>query len=305
MIIKENLIKTEQISSNEWKERLNRFIVFCSKLENNFDYRLIKEKYFELELSFLFRPISVPNKDYEFWRVRSGIDSNNENIQTLKPFKAPDPKLFQVKMDRANRPNFPVFYCSEKPQTAILESKFETNTYHTIFLSKWKIKQNVKFSALPFSLYHSENINGISTHKLLIDYLKIGLRNYGVENHINHIKLYNTFVDAFLDENNYQLSSWLAHEVLYNSQGFDCISYPSIQTNKWSTNFAFLPHFQESNMELEIIYQINHRESSKELFTLDKAQLIKVGSFINQKIKWLDVKGETEGDNTLKQIFSS
>ncbi len=196
---------------------------------------------------------------FTFYRLRKFDNSMNPAL--ISEYSYPPNHLINT-YQRANIPGHPVFYCSNDAPTTIFEVlKNQTIVSHedTFFLSEWKFKNDVKIRITP---YLFGNLAPNSPYKLWTDssYFQIekSLKKDFNKVEIEGLKHVLEFLsNLFVYENTYTVSSFIAHQHLYAdfSLRTDVFVYPSIQTDKYSINFAIHPNVVSEKMKLMRVFK--------------------------------------------------
>ena len=222
---------------------------------------------------------------HTFYRVRLNVNTNKEDISLSQTFSYP-PSFILSENGRANLKMKSVFYCSNNPRGAILESKPKVNEEG--FLSFWKgiairpIKLGI---CLPYELPENNEWNIIAN-----DVYKLHMEKLPEEakNKFQHfVTLYEFIAHKFIDEKRpYPLTSMISNELLYGSKLWhDLILYPSVLAQAQLCNMAFHPNSVDENLKFEkvIRFKVVIRNKNQIGFKLGK-----VGYINENKMKWRD-----------------
>lgn len=262
------------------------------KLENSENV----EKYIENILGKL---------DSEFGGIPNIISVLNPTDFPMKIFRARELKSFSninlfpehsytpvnlTKMGRCNFPNYPVFYGSDDPMTALIEVVRENdNSKNKYCISKWELlpseKEFIFQSFLEIDL-PSENLYN-ELNKIQINKInKLFSQSIDPETRkglIEYLKFLNT---SFILDNNYSISASLAHRILYPKKQYatDILMYPSVQTKLKGANFAIHPNFVDNQMIITRFYIVefeNYNSASGKI----NVSIVKYGEVIKNQIK--------------------
>ncbi len=183
-----------------------------------------------------------------------------------------------IKTQRANIAEFPVFYCSLDPLTAILEMKNNLITNSQFHISEWELDLST----------------GIKAHSLLFSDIGLNAESFTEITH-SHEEMLRTFLshedpkliegflhsvkkiaDTFLnnDDKGYLIPSSYAHNILYstfeetNGQiDIPLLLYPSVQNEFGSINLAIHPRIaKEPFLKLKRTYDVEMGKNSDDSF---------------------------------------
>lgn len=213
------------------------------------------------------------------------------NLGLISEYSYP-PVEYVKSIQRANLPNHPVFYCTNSPGTAIIETiktgkgvDFENDVF---FLSEWRIDSKKELKVTPFffesieqgsvfNLWQEENKRQLE--KLLTKYSK--------ETRDSFFEVLTYLSNLFVFENTYPVTSHIAHQHIYSNDKFnsDIFVYPSFQAKRKTVNYAIHPNVVIESMKLESVYdlKINSLDLEKEIISYS---LRRVGENLNGKIIW-------------------
>lgn len=192
------------------------------------------------------------------YRVRAEKTMNleTEDLSLIRTFSYPN-NCFCTQNGRANLKNKPVFYCSDAKETALAESNL--NDGDIIYLSCWKIDCNreANYTAYLPTIIPDKNI----WYSKALDLYSQGIAHtekYGKDKSKHLELLYSFFSEIFVRENKpYCLTSWLANNILYETDIVDFILYPSYATQNYSCNLAFHPNFVDSYLKFNRVFKIS------------------------------------------------
>lgn len=201
----------------------------------------------------------IPSKefcDYKLYRARFKVDPEKENVYISSTFSYPN-NIFCSQNGRANLKRRNVFYCSDSPVAAILESKPLRGDNGCVSIWKPAIDRDVACS-----VFLSEGLREANKWhqeaKELHSYLKSITPKFKKEK-TEHLNLLNEFISSLYIEEKppYSISSWLANSLLYSQRGIDMLLYPSSITNSFFTNIAIHPNFADTYLRLERVFQFS------------------------------------------------
>lgn len=245
----------------------------------------------EIETSFLSKTLIIPStfgirkkeifSTEKFYRVR--YINDDENINIIRTYSYPSP-THCTKNGRCNLKGTSVFYCSEDPLTAILETKPELGKIG--YLSEWKAVSN---RDLKYGAYLSKEMNEQSAWHEIVE----RINNFSDKYYLNnaktkylHFKTLNDFVASlFLKEvEPYPITSWLANKVLFEELWRDFILYPSIANHHMTVNLAFHPNIADRFLSFTKVLRFKVLEfKNSESLKISRGD---VGEIENTNIKW-------------------
>lgn len=225
----------------------------------------------------------------ELYRVRPAneIDSDNrQSVEEISTFSYP-PKN-KTTQNRANIRGYPVFYASENAHTAIYEVGLKVGD--EFYVAEWHY--NTTHSNLQVLLLNVDKENEFWYDMARSVMAKLDLSHkYFTKAGRNTIKyLYENVGELFLHDNQ-NLTSVLAHHVLYENRNYkglelDSLIYPSIRKDRTSANFALHPDCVKSNLELKYVY----RGKLDSKFTEGaNISIQKIGQVNNGRIYWFEL----------------
>ncbi|SFT89070.1 hypothetical protein SAMN04489724_2591 [Algoriphagus locisalis] len=253
------------------------------------------DKFLLSKLGFFPRFINKFNfSDFPFKFYRLRKFDRNMNTNLISEYSYP-PVEYVKSIQRANLPNYPVFYCTNSPGTAIIETikngegvNFEKDVF---FLSEWQINSNAELNVTPFffesiekgSIFNFwQNENKRKLKKMLTNFSKDQIDSY--------LEVLVYLSNLFVFENTYPITSFIAHEHIYAKDKFssDMFVYPSFQSKMKTVNYAIHPNVVIEHMKLKSVYNIrvNSIDFEKELISYS---LIKTGDNLNGKLLWKSI----------------
>lgn len=267
----------------------------------------IEDIYYKYFPSFHYMMVrnNTNEVNLSLFRVREFDSIRNKN--NLKEYSYPPAHI--VESGRCNFKNFPVFYSSNQPITALLEvvknSQFENKTF---CISAWEFRKiNNSFSTAFFlnpdilddefykGLANSflDNINKAFEGKLNKDQIK-GVREF-----------YNYFHKCFIEDQDYSISAYLTHKRIYSTGPLSCdmIIYPSSQLESKSLNFALSPKFVDNFLSVERFYLVSIDQYD---ITENSIKLIFEGYGIrnDNDINWFSLQpGDLLYENNIRKDF--
>lgn len=220
---------------------------------------------------------------HKFYRVRLKKEiGSTEDISITQTFSFPPPNVCSQN-GRANLKHKSVFYCSNEPYAAILESKPEIGDEG--YLSIWEGNSNKTMKigiCLPFDLPDENewNLMAKDVANNLFKSLPIEAKN----KYEHYIKLYEFIANKYISEEKpYYLTSMISNEMLYGELWRDFIIYPSVMAKSSYCNMAFHPNSATENLKFEKIIQFKVHNINSEKIEL---KLGNVGYISNTKLIW-------------------
>jgi hypothetical protein len=193
-----------------------------------------------------------------------------------------------VRMGRANRVDFPVFYGSLLVDTAIQETYDELRS-DEIWVGEWKSdrQMNVKQFLHPRNSLKSDYLGELQD--VLIQKYQSIIDSYSSSKQQVLVRLANRLGEYFLSQD-FTVSSLLAHDALYDfnpGSGFqiDAIAYPSRAKSHAAMNLAITPAFASNNLHLEEVRR--YRVKGLSLEGAD-VQLLSIGRVSDGRIHWFE-----------------
>lgn len=225
--------------------------------------------------------------NFPLYRVRPLYSPSYPDLGLIREYSYPP--IDKVGLNRCNYKRKPVFYCSQDPRTAILETIKEENTEVTFCISVWENQtQEAGYRYRLASFLQSvTNENNpahsikMRAHQLLVDKLK---EENVPENEIEGVvTLRQYFHDAFVDPNSYNISAFLAHKSIFKEET-DVLLYPSVQSNGNSYNLAISPNFADNHLRFKRCYIGSIEIYDRKNFGL-KLKMARKGFIENNRIK--------------------
>lgn len=259
------------------------------------------------EFGFILSPKQVFNTNEflsSFFRVRE-LDSFT-NIDLIREHSYPP--IDFVRMGRCNFPNFPIFYCSNNPMTALLEvvrdfkrseKKYCVSKWELIPSNEKMVFENFLQMDLPednrLSIIGERIRNHISTP--FEESLNKKLDKEQEEGLFEYLKYLD---NSFIRDNDYSLSATLAHKSLYVNHNYrtDVLMYPSVQTLSKGMNLAIQPNFVENNLKLTRLYVLNF-EKYNSMNGKVSVTLSKYAEVEKNVVMWENIKPKDEKYNKL------
>jgi hypothetical protein len=274
----------------QYKQQLD---ILKEVTEENTPFEKLRDKYFDLAVilpqMIAFQTPDVFNK-HKLFRVRLNIDETKEDVRLIQTHSYP-PGHVCVENARANLKGKSVFYCSNNPTAALLESKPKVGDIAYISIWKPKTTRNTKIAlCLPFNL-KSEN----DAHVLSRQAWVFAEQHYEAEarNKSQHFIELNKFLaERYVKESKpYYLTSWLSDEILYGEHWRDLILYPSIASNTDYCNMAIHPNFVNQFVDFDRILRVK-------IIGVDGNQIAfnmgPVGIIQNSNIEWMKPTNKEE-----------
>jgi len=245
---------------------------------------------------------SIPKK---FYRLRKHSNSFNEKL--ISEYSYP-PNDFVKTVQRASIPYNPVFYCSDNPSTAIMETVknlASINKKSVYYMSEWETKDNQGIRICPFIF---DNISETNPYKRLSEINKIKLhevmKEYTEQERSAVFEILKFLSNLFTFENTYVVSSYLAYINLYANHNYrpDVFIYPSVQTKRETVNFAFHPNAVIEKLTLKRIFKLNLTSFDEENRNFT-ASIGWLGKNHNGVIEWQQANPDTiTGKKVLDEI---
>lgn len=233
----------------------------------------------------------LPRKNFtmDIFRVRPLDSINNINLFSQHSY----PPMNVVGFGRCNFPNFPVFYGSNNPLTALLEVARETGGVNKRYcISKWNIESEndiIFQSFIQAKLIENSDFDELreSQRKRINEPFKGKL----TQEQCDGIILLLEFLDrCFITDTKYAVSSCFAHRALYSEHNLktDILMYPSIQTQYTGINLAINPNYVDNYMQLNRLYimeLVKYNPETREM----KFSLIQYGEVKGNGINWKSI----------------
>lgn len=191
---------------------------------------------------------------FTFYRLRRYDKSMNPAL--ISEYSYPPNHLINS-YQRANIPGHPVFYCSNDVSTSIFEvlkNEPKIDPEDVFYLSEWKFKNNLDIRVTP---YLFGNLAQDSPYKLWTESTahqinKLLKKDFSPDQINGFKKVLEYLSNLFVYDNTYTVSSFIAHQHLYANLSLrtDLFVYPSIQTDKYSINFAIHPNVVTEKLKL-------------------------------------------------------
>ena len=277
----------------------NDYISDLDKLKNNnFSYLTEREIYDVFYDYARILPTNIgwfnPTKfnTHKFYRVRLNIDRKKEDITLAQTYSYP-PVQFCYENGRANLKGRSVFYCSNDPRAAVIESKPKIGDEG--YLSVWNgiASRKIKIGILlPYNL-SNVNIWNLMAKDSFED-LKKTLPSQAKNKFEHFVALYNFIEKIFMTEKKpYYLTSMLSEELLFGQLWRDFIIYPSVMSDYKLCNMAFHPNSVNQNLRFEKVIEFKVVNIENDIITYNLGK--KVGVMENTKMIWKNrTKEETE-----------
>ncbi len=210
------------------------------------------------------------------------------------------PPINLTKIGRCNFPKRPVFYCSENPMVALMETVKENDFTGKIFcLSKWNLIPSENEFVLEHFLrggLHPENPFNILIDNELNQLKEQYKKDWDEDVEKGFLKLQEFLHETFIKDNNYGLSATLANRTLFTPHNVstDILLYPSVQTKYKGTNMAINPNFVDQQMQLQRLYlvKLNRQDLESGEFNISFTQ--SYGVVNKNKIEWKQIDPENE-----------
>jgi len=255
-----------------------------------------------IQLVYLGTDKSIPKK---FYRLRKQTRTFNEKL--ISEYSYP-PNHFVKTIQRANIPYHPVFYCSDNPSTAIMETvkgEESLNTDFVYYMSEWETKNDQDIKVCPFIF---DNVSETNPYKVLSEINKSKLFEVMKEHTDDEknamLEILKFLSNLFIEDDTYVVSSYLAYLNLYANHNFrpDIFIYPSVQTNRDTVNFAIHPNSVIEKLRLKRVFKMRLKSFNET--TRDFTVTINwVGQNNNGIIQWRQVNPDSEdGKQVVKEL---
>lgn len=245
----------------------------------------IHDVYFDKAILLPNQGITFPNDGLNpryVFRVRLNINEKQEDLSLIRTFSYPD-QSFCKENGRANLRNKSVFYCSDIPLTAFLESRPKMNDIG--YMGKWQVKCPRDLTCVAFfptDLSKKNYWYQIAIKKqqdLLLEIKKINSDN---DQQLEY--LFSFISKLFANEQfPFSISSWIGNKMLYNYNGIDFLVYPSFSLKGDSCNLAFHPNFVEKYFQLIDIIKFRITDFKENCATYD---VVSIGKPNLTNIEW-------------------
>ncbi|MEI7979704.1 MAG: hypothetical protein WCI53_12725 [Bacteroidota bacterium] len=242
---------------------------------------------------YLSNDKSLPKK---YYRLRK--QSNTFNEKLISEYSYP-PNHFVKTIQRANIPYHPVFYCSDNPSTAIMETvkgEERLNSECVYYMSEWETKSDQEIRICPF-IFDNVSEKNPYRHLSEINRTKLFdlLKEHSDDEKNSMFEIMKFLSNLFTFDNTYVVSSYLAYINLYANHNFrpDIFIYPSIQNKRDTVNFAIHPNAVVEKLTLKRVFKLrltSFNESTSD-FTIS---IVWVGQNNNGIIQWQQVDPDTE-----------
>lgn len=275
-------------SPKRWEKKLNELFIGNLKLMIYFFY-LSTDK-------------TIPK---QFYRLRRLSKTFNEKL--ISEYSYP-PNHYVKTYQRANIPYHPVFYCSDNPSTAIMETvrgEERLRTDIVYYMSEWETKDDQDIRICPFIF---DNVSEDNPYRRLTEINKIKLfetlKVHTDEEKNSMLQILSFLSNLFIYQDSYVVSSYLAHINLYANHNYrpDLFIYPSAQTERKTVNFAFHPNSVIEKLKLKRVYKmrLTHYNENTKAFTVSISW---VGENNNGIISWKQVNPDTtEGQKVIGEL---
>lgn len=244
----------------------------------------------------IFSPMKSNDFTFPFYRLRKETKTMNKTL--ISEYSYPPISIIKY-TQRANIPYHPVFYCADKPMTALMETLHDEKTINSktnYYLSKWVFKNNIDIRVTPFLF---GNVNAESPFKKMSDKnlkrIENTFKDYS-ETEIESVKeIMKLLSHLFIYENTYAVSSFISHSHIYADHNLrsDIFIYPSHQTGQKQMNYAIHPNVVIEKLELKKVYCLNIKEYNPEKGYC-KVEVKKIGQNVDSIIFWETVSDKNE-----------
>ena len=206
------------------------------------------------------------------------------------------PPMNVVGFGRCNFPNFPVFYGSNNPLTALLEVARETGGLNKKYcISKWNIESEndiIFQSFIQAKLIENSDFDELRESQR--NRINEPFKGKLTQGQCDGIILLLEFLDrCFITDTKYAVSSCLAHRALYSNHNLktDILMYPSIQTQYTGINLAINPNYADNYMQINRLYIMELVKYNPETRKM-KFSMTQYGEVKGNGINWKNINPE-------------
>lgn len=231
-----------------------------------------------------------------FYRVREFDTILNKDLISEYSY----PPINLTKIGRCNFPKRPVFYCSDNPMVALMETVRENDFTEKVFcVSKWNLIPSENEFILEHFLrgrIHAENPFNIFIENEINQLKEQFKKDWNEDVEKGFLLLQEFLHESFIDDNNYNLSATLANRTLFapHNMATDILLYPSVQTKYMGTNMAINPNFVDQQMQLQRLYLIKLNRLNLESGEFNISFTKSYGVVNKNKIEWRQIGPENE-----------
>jgi hypothetical protein len=258
----------------------------------------IDEIYFE-ELPILPNIVKFKKpREFQFslYRVREFDNIFNKDYISEYSY----PPIEKTKIGRCNFPNRPVFYCSDNPMVALMETVRESDFKGKVFcLTKWNlIPSKEKFIVENFlgSGLHPDNPFNLlietEIHQIKEQFNQVW--NEDIEKGFLFLQAF--LHETFINDHNYGLSAALANRTIFapHDMATDILLYPSVQSKYKGVNMAINPNFVDQQMQLQRLYLVKLNRKDLEIGEFNISFTHSYGVVNKNRIKWKKIESDNE-----------
>ncbi|MBN7815132.1 RES domain-containing protein [Algoriphagus pacificus] len=253
---------------------------------DNTPFDKLYDKYFDLAviLPQITAMQTAENfNQHRFFRVRLNINEDTEDTRIIQTHSYP-PGYVCKENGRANLKGRSVFYCSNDPTCALLESKPKVGDIAHISIWRGAATRDIKIAlCLPFNLTDFNSFQVMANEAWA--FAKKHYTDEARDKFEHFIELNKFIADRFVQERiPYFLTSWFADQILFHNDHWrDYILYPSVESNKKYCNMAFHPNTVTRFMTLEKVIRVKivKVENKDVEFTMGR-----VGEIEKTNLKW-------------------
>jgi hypothetical protein len=271
----------KQPITKEEEEIFINFVFFYYELDkklDSLDYSTFTELDFEnfknyILYAFNFNALITNKlKVFQTYRlvVNEWVTGSNNRIQYIDFLKYPPLQTVNKanKYNRANTPDFNIFYSTENIDSALKEIRPPINKLITIGV--WKPKSDKKLNSFPIS--QSELAFGINEGVTKATKALDDLDNYNSPLFVDYIKYYfkmlgKEFTKKINHHYEYYISSLFSQKILEVDDNsipdfiYDCIIYPSVGNEYVTDNLAIRPSVIDNDFYLEKVIEFEIEEA--------------------------------------------
>lgn len=255
----------------------------------NTPFDKLYDKYFDLAVIFpqMTAMQTVDNfNQHRFFRVRLNVNEDIEDTRVIQTHSYP-PGYVCKENGRANLKGKSVFYCSNDPTCALLESKPKVGDIAHVSIWNGTATRDIKIAVcLPIDLTEVNSFQVMANEAWV--FAEKHYSNEARDKFQHFIELNKFISERFVQEKSpYFLTSWFADQILFHNDHWrDYILYPSMESNKHYCNMAFHPNTVTKYMTLEKVIRVKIVEVSDRGLKLTMGR---VGEIEKTNIKWRKV----------------
>lgn len=231
-----------------------------------------------------------------FFRVREFDTILNKDLISEYSY----PPINLTKIGRCNFPKRPVFYCSDNPMVALMETVRENDFTGKIFcISKWNLIPSDSEFVLEHFLrggLHPDNPFNLFIETELHQLKKQFKKDWDEDVEKGFLILQEFLNETFINDNNYGLSATIANRTMFapHNLATDILLYPSVQTKYKGSNMAINPNFVDQQMQLNRLYLVKLNRQDLEIGEFNISFTQSYGVVNKNIIEWKQIGPENE-----------